>query len=252
MRVFAVSDIHIDYDENLEWFKSLSRSDFTEDILILAGDVSDRIPLFSKGLAILKRRFARVLYTPGNHDLWVRGIKEKDSLDKFHMIRKAAIEQGVQLEPYQSDALAIVPLMAWYDFSFGNPGRDLRNTWMDFKTCRWPENLDESGITRHFLSLNEPFLAIASPFTITFSHFLPRIDVMPRYIPSYRRQLYPVLGTSLLDRQIEKLDSRIHIYGHSHVNNRTQKNNRLYLNNAFGYPHETIICSKRLRLVFET
>ncbi len=252
MRVFAVSDIHIDYDENFEWFNNLSLSDYKEDILILAGDVSDRIPLFVKGLEILRRRFARVLYTPGNHDLWIRQNSAKDSLEKFHLVRKIAGDHGIQLEPYQSDALAIIPLMAWYDYSFGTPSRELQTMWMDFKTCKWPEDFDQGRITRHFLAMNESLLTISSPFTITFSHFLPRIDVMPRYIPAFRRQLYPVLGTSLLDRQIEKLDSRVHIYGHSHVNNRVHKNNRLYLNNAFGYPHETMITSKRLALVFES
>lgn len=252
MRVFTVSDIHIDYDENLEWLRNLSRSDYTEDILILAGDVSDGIPLFIEGLTILERCFERVLYTPGNHDLWVRRNHAKNSLEKFHVIRNMAIDHGIQLEPYRTDDLAIVPLLGWYDYSFGAPGPELKNMWMDYKTCKWPDGFDEKRITSYFLSLNEPHLNISSSFTISFSHFLPRIDVMPRFIPSFRRKLYPVFGTSLLDRQVEKLDSNIHIYGHSHVNNRVRKNNRLYLNNAFGYPHETRITSKRLALVYES
>lgn len=37
VRVFTVSDIHIDYDENRRWLHSLSQSDYQADVLILAG-----------------------------------------------------------------------------------------------------------------------------------------------------------------------------------------------------------------------
>ena len=43
MRVFAVSDIHVDYAENLDWILSLDAREFSEDVLILAGDVTDKI-----------------------------------------------------------------------------------------------------------------------------------------------------------------------------------------------------------------
>ena len=40
-RVFALSDIHTDYEENANWVRALSVSDYQDDILILAGDISD-------------------------------------------------------------------------------------------------------------------------------------------------------------------------------------------------------------------
>ncbi len=43
MRVFALSDIHIDYHENEQWLSRLSSMDYQEDILILAGDVTDNL-----------------------------------------------------------------------------------------------------------------------------------------------------------------------------------------------------------------
>jgi predicted phosphodiesterase len=74
---------------------------------------------------------------------------------------------------------------------------------------------------------------------------------MPSFIPPAKRLPYPVLGSSLIERQIRKLNSDIHIYGHSHVNNRVRKDNTLYINNAFGYPHEVRITSKQLLCVFD-
>ncbi|MEW8406943.1 MAG: hypothetical protein AB2688_19615, partial [Candidatus Thiodiazotropha taylori] len=81
---------------------------------------------------------------------------------------------------------------------------------------------------------------------ITFSHFLPRIDVMPNFIPHRFRDIYPVLGSPHLDTQIRALNSEIHIYGHSHVNRAVKIKGVRYINNAFGYPSETRIAAKRL------
>ena len=71
MRIFAISDIHVDYEMNARWLAGLSMSEYREDVLILAGDVSDSLRRFDWALSLLTARFRRVLYVPGNHDLWV-------------------------------------------------------------------------------------------------------------------------------------------------------------------------------------
>ena len=38
MRVFAISDLHIDYKENHRWVQRLSNCDFTDDVVIVAGE----------------------------------------------------------------------------------------------------------------------------------------------------------------------------------------------------------------------
>lgn len=252
MRIFAISDIHVDFEENFRWFNNLSRSDYRNDILILAGDVTDIARLFEKTLKGLRERFGKVLYVPGNHDLWVRRSQIKDSLEKMGLIRAIADHCGILMEPLHLPSLSIIPLFGWYDFSFEKPSREILATWADYTACQWPENYDEKSITQYFIGLNEPIEAVRSgSFVISFSHFLPRIDVMPSYIPSNRRIVYPVLGTTLLERQIKRLRSKIHVYGHSHVNNRVERDDTLYLNNAYGYPYETIITAKELKCIFE-
>ena len=86
---------------------------------------------------------------------------------------------------------------------------------------------------------------------ITFSHFLPRIDVMPRSVPDEVRILFPVLGTTLLEQQLRRLGSRLHVYGHSHLNRKVDIDGVSYINNAFGYPYETRIAAKRLLCIHE-
>jgi len=40
VRIFALSDIHVDYPENMAWVRALSAQDYVHDTLLLAGDVS--------------------------------------------------------------------------------------------------------------------------------------------------------------------------------------------------------------------
>jgi predicted phosphodiesterase len=75
---------------------------------------------------------------------------------------------------------------------------------------------------------------------------MPRIDLMPAMVPAQQRMLYPVLGSNRIDTELRNLGSRMHIYGHSHLNRNKTIEGVQYLNNAFGYPHEDRIASKCL------
>ena len=252
MRIFACSDIHVDFEYNLRWVNSLSCSDFKDDILILGGDVTDDLKLFQKVLEDLRKRFFHLVYIPGNHDLWVRNDMAMNSFDKLRQIEIITKNAGASMEPLHFASLSIVPLWGWYDYSFGQPSRETLDTWMDYRVCKWPEGYDVKRITRYFVDMNVPYLETENEFIISFSHFVPRIDLLPVYIPPSKRTLYPVLGSSLLEKQIRKLRSSIHVYGHSHLNRQVLKDNILYINNAFGYPYETYITAKELKCIFET
>ncbi len=258
MRVYALSDIHVDYAENMAWVMSLSRSDYQDDVLLLAGDVTDDVQKLRSVLSHLRECFQQLLFVPGNHDLWVRRDGESCSLQKFSLIRQMCIELDVGVEVQTHNGLMIVPLLAWYDFSFGEPDRYLRRAWRDFKACSWPEELaDEQAITDHFLALNTlPSRAeTCSPEVhtlISFSHFLPRLDVMPEQIPAHRRRVYPVLGSNKLGAQVDMLQPAVHVYGHSHVNRAVSIEGIHYVNNAFAYPDEERIARKRLACIWDS
>lgn len=251
MRVFAISDIHIDYAENRHWITNLSKIEYKRDILLLAGDISDDASLVAKAFTELKSCFKEVLFVPGNHDLWVLRDKNLTSPDKFELLKTIADTHGVHMKPYTCGSLSVVPLFAWYDYTFGQPSNNIIKTWMDYYACKWPQGYNEKVITEYFLEMNEPNLGIKNEMVISFSHFLPRIDVMPVFIPPSKRELYPVLGSDLLDRQVSRLGANIHVFGHSHVNINVVKENVLYINNAYGYPHEFGINAKSLRCVYE-
>jgi predicted phosphodiesterase len=249
MRVFAVSDLHLDYAPNREWLEQLSSHAYKDDVLVLAGDISDKLPLLSSGFQTLAERFNTVLYVPGNHDLWISRDGMRNSFEKFEAVRETAMHHGVRMTPFRHGDLAIVPMLGWYDYSFGAPDGFLKGAWADYRACRWPEGYDDAAIT-HFFTERNP--AASAPELegarniITFSHFLPRIDLMPDHIPSRHRKIYPVLGSSILETQLRALGSSMHVYGHSHVNRHVTLDGVTYINNAFGYPAEAHFTGRRL------
>ncbi len=252
MRVFALSDIHIDYGVNAEWVANLPVAEYRDDVLILAGDVTDSWRLLEWCLGALTKRFKKVLFTPGNHDLWViREDRKKDSLQKFDEIRVVVESSGASMLAFRERGLSIIPLLAWYDYSFGEPSQELRSMWMDYRACRWPSGYTEKEVAAYFAAFSDQQVSVAGDTVITYSHFLPRIDLMPEFIPCAHKLLYPILGSTRLESQLRRLNSSIHVYGHSHVNRNVKIDGVTYINNAYGYPHETWITSKSLTLIHE-
>lgn len=252
MRVFALSDVHVDYDENARWVSGLSTSDYRDDLLVLAGDLTDRLSLLETSLRAFAARFRRVLFLPGNHELWVvRDGRDGDSFAKFETVRRVAAQCGVETGPLREGAIAIRPLQGWYDGSFGTPSATLRTMWTDYRACRWPDGFDDARIAARFDALNdadEDFAADA-PVRISCSHFLPRADLLPGFVPDSVRMLLPVLGASRIDARLRRWGASLHVYGHSHLNRDVRLDGVRYVNSAFGYPGETRISARALKCI---
>ena len=258
MNIFAISDLHVDYKPNRDWVMHLSRQDFTDDVLILAGDLSHKLDLVDATFYQLSACFGKVLYVPGNHDLWVGRKGSLTSIDKFRSLIELAASHGIATTSWSHGGVSIIPLFGWYDFSFGPCCAYLKERWMDFFMCRWGEAFEgltefsdrEKAVTDYFLAMNTLPGKENGNTVITFSHFMPRIDVMPNYIPDIHRKLYPILGSWQLDQQIRESGSTLHVYGHSHVNRHETIEGVTYINNAFGNPGEERIAAKMLKPVF--
>ncbi|WP_180572548.1 metallophosphoesterase [Agrobacterium vitis] len=245
MRIFVGSDFHADHQENMEWLRQISTRDYRQDVLIVAGDVANGMALFQTVMELLAQRFFKVLYVPGNHDLWVDAEGQGSSFDKFQRLKVACADLDIGMEPLAFDNTLIVPLFGWYDYSFGPPGSILKQAWMDYRRCDWEGGSDDE-VSRYFDSGNAEPDTSGFSLILSFSHFLPRIDLMPERMPEKYRFLYPVLGSSRLEDRIAALGSHLHIYGHSHLNRRIVKDGRTYINNAFGYPSERNIAARML------
>lgn len=245
MRLFLGSDFHVDYRQNLDWLRALSRADFTDDVLVVAGDLSDELDLVKTCFDELVPRYRKLLFLPGNHDLWTARSGKGLSFEKFETLNALCHGYGIETRPVAFGKTLIVPLLAWYDYSFGEPGPTIRRGWMDFYKCNW-EGLAPAEVAARFDTMN--VMPDTSGFETVYSvsHFVPRIDLMPARYPEKHKALFPVLGTNRLEARIRALGASKHFYGHSHLNRNKEIKGVTYINSAFGYPKETEISAKTI------
>jgi len=240
----------------MAWVRALSAQDYVHDTLLLAGDVSHDFAKLEAALGYLLRKFARVFFIPGNHEVWLPNSNCSDSEQKFHRVLDLAAALGVSTRPGRlgndSSAVWIVPLLAWYvkpeegDDSLFVPKTDedgSLDAWADEHLVKWPFRLTKRPAD-FFLELNLPYLdrAYDAP-VISFSHFLPRAELMFDLDRSMRGSqerfnFSRVAGTWALDKQIRKLGSSVHVYGHQHRNRWRAIDGVLYVSHCLGYSAE--------------
>ncbi|MGA9770944.1 MAG: metallophosphoesterase [Blastocatellia bacterium] len=244
MRIFAISDLHTDFRENWQLVEQLSKSLYQNDVLIVAGDIADTNEIIKRTLSLLRSRFKMVFYTPGNHELWVRNRTEGfDSIDKLNSILSLCESLDVRTRPTLAGKIWIVPLFSWYDLEFDSDDTDDHSEsddqilgWADFHFCKWPQGIQQ--LSEYFMNLNLPNIKPYDRPIISFSHFLPRIELLPAKENLLFKGLPKVAGSRLLEKQIRELQSVTHVFGHSHINLDCVIDGIRYLQNALRYPRE--------------
>ncbi|CAE7456263.1 HMA5, partial [Symbiodinium microadriaticum] len=254
--VYAVSDIHTDKRENMDVIREWPRR--PNDILLLAGDVSNDLDIVRRTFQLVLERFGQVFYCPGNHDLWLHNKDGcKDSLQKFRSLEVLCEELGVRTRPGWADkeeSVFIVPLLSWYHAGFdAEPDISddslvpVERMMSDYMLCRWPDGLSASNgcdsLARYFDSLNEERAAAIpakDPCTtvISFSHFLPRQELLPEKRLLYFPPIAKAVGSRHLGERIRALAPDLHIFGHTHYGWSTQLDGTRYLQACVAYPRE--------------
>ncbi len=251
MRVFAISDLHTDFKENMLVVERLPDDTFTGDALIVAGDIADRLDVIEYTLAVLRSKFRQVCYVPGNHELWVRD-GAYDSIEKLRRVLETCRRINVETRPVKMYGLWVVPLLSWYDAAFDSDddrhAEELEG-WADFHFCKWPAGLGD--VCRHFLDMNEANIGRPDGPVISFSHFLPRRDLLPPREYLRFKSLPKVSGCASLDGQIRRLKSTIHVFGHSHINIDRVIDGVRYVNNALLYPRERTAARFPLKMIWD-
>ncbi len=263
IRIFAISDLHVDYDQNMNWIHNLSDNDFSNDVLIVAGDISDNVIKFSEALDYLSQKFNIVSFVPGNHDLWVRKNEAVDSLEKFYLLNNICSTLGIKTSPFlvqdESNKIKIQPLYSWYQkpeespdsLFLPKPGEDpTLGMWVDNRAIKWPKWNGFQNAADFFLNLNEWRIDENCETILSFSHFLPRQDLIfgkkkPADLikqgfkdPAPKFNFSRVAGTAGLEKQLRKIGSSAHIYGHQHRNRFLKIDDILYISHGLGYPKE--------------
>jgi predicted phosphodiesterase len=252
MRLFATSDLHVDFKENRLLIERLSDVAYQNDALILAGDIADHLETIKDTLSLLCSKFWRVFFTPGNHELWVR-TDNCNSIEKLHKILALCEQLGVHTRPAKIDDTWIVPLFSWFDSAFcGDSPTNYAELalWADFHFCKWPAEVGE--LSKFFLGMNERNIKRYDARVISFSHFLPRRELLPNVRYLRFKGLPKVAGSAALDEQIRRLGSSIHVFGHSHIRCDRVIDGVRYVQYSLRYPKERIFSSFPIKMISKT
>jgi 3',5'-cyclic AMP phosphodiesterase CpdA len=129
-KLLAVSDLHVSFPENREIVAGL-RPESEGDWLLVAGDVGEIVADIEWALRTLSERFARVVWVPGNHELWTHQadpVKLRGEARYRHLVELCR-SLGVLTpeDPYPvwdgaGGPVTIAPLFLLYDYTFRPPG----------------------------------------------------------------------------------------------------------------------------------
>lgn len=131
MKLWAISDLHLDYRTNQGALPELQAG--PHDWLITGGDLCTRPDHLRQALDTMCARFDRVFWVPGNHELWscpnpdnkdeqLRGVAKYhhlvDVCREFHVLTP---EDPFITWPDPDNPVVIAPLFIPYDYSFRPP-----------------------------------------------------------------------------------------------------------------------------------
>jgi 3',5'-cyclic AMP phosphodiesterase CpdA len=125
MQLLALSDLHVEHQVNRAALLALPSR--PQDWLVLAGDVSDSLEGLIWTLDVLGRKFARLLWVPGNHELWSEPKGSTRGEARYAELVAACRARGVLTpeDPYAEwplpiggARLQIALLFLLYDYSF--------------------------------------------------------------------------------------------------------------------------------------
>ena len=308
-KVYLISDVHFD-GQNKTFIEQMPKMNDGrgDSVLIVAGDVAEKIEDLERCLRLCLKKFDIVFYTFGNHDVWCTEDAEICSREKIDEVFKLCERLGVKTHPEEiANAVFIAPVHSWYEQEFDTeedveapegvsiPPPDKVMT--DYRLCKWPKLdqwkkemtikigsnsnnsssitstsasegkssmsddyyiskaidalNDEDGKFEQFLDNVKRAKAEGKDVTvITFSHFLPRIEL----IPEKRFLLYPKLtqavGSNILNERLERVSSILHLsgkdlhthaFGHTHFGwNLVLENNVRYVQSCLATPKEWV------------
>jgi 3',5'-cyclic AMP phosphodiesterase CpdA len=125
--LLAISDLHVNHAENREAVQRL-RPRAEGDWLIVGGDVGESLADVEWALELLAGRFARVIWTPGNHELLTPRDAPGEPRGEARYLRLVELCRRLGVltpeDPYplwegEGGPALVAPLFLLYDYSFG-------------------------------------------------------------------------------------------------------------------------------------
>ncbi|HOO33570.1 MAG TPA: metallophosphoesterase [Thermotogota bacterium] len=250
MKIAILSDIHFDinYSEQDSLEEALIRKlkEDQPEYFIIAGDLSND---YKKSLyhldKIQNESGVKLLFVPGNHDLWNIENDDKSTSYIYEKLR----EFGGNLcgNPVQlNERWTVVGDILWYDYSFADSkfsfedlstGKYAERNWKDKEYISW--EMDDVRVTEGFRKkIDDQLLKNKGKNIILVSHMLSHNEFtvknqdLWKYFNGY-------LGSSRYTELIRNHDSvRYSIMGHVHYRKEYVDHGVRYLCNCLNYRKE--------------
>jgi 3',5'-cyclic AMP phosphodiesterase CpdA len=262
-RLLALSDLHVAFPENRKIVGELwPESD--ADWLLLAGDVGEFSADIEWALRTLSERFTKVIWTPGNHDLWTH---QNDPLqlrgeERYQYLVQLCRSMGVITpeDPYPvwegpEGAVTIAPVFVLYDYSFMPDGalnkeQGLAMAYEAGIVCSDEKNLYPDPYPSREawcwarIEATERRLADRDPaLPVVFVNHYPLV----REPTSILR--YPVFaqwcGTTRTADWHRRFNAAAVVYGHLHIPRMTWHDGVRFIEVSMGYPREQRVFERR-------
>lgn len=253
--LLATSDLHVSHRDNRPVLDAI-RPHTDEDWLIVAGDVAEKTDTIRWALGLLRERFAKVVWVPGNHELWTpaddevpaRGVERYDHL--VRMCRELDVTTPEDPYPVWRDAereVVVVPLFLLYDYSFRAPGTTAEEAL---------EHAHETRVvcTDEVLLHPDPHESRTAWCHDRVRRTLPRLEAIPADLPTVlvshwplhraptRRLHYPQFGiwcgTELTADWHLRFRALAEVHGHLHIPVTDRVDGVPFEEVSLGYPRE--------------
>lgn len=255
-RLLAISDLHIGHPENREIVERL-RPASDRDWLLLAGDVGERFEEIEWALTLLRDRFATVVWSPGNHELWtppgdpvqLRGEARYQRL--VEMCRR--LDVRTPEDPYpvwegEHGPVVVAPLFLLYDYTFRPVGTSTKEAALarayDAGVVCTDEVLlhpdpypSREAWCRARLALTESRLSAVDPTlpTVLVNHYpLVREPTRVLRYPEFAQWC----GTERTADWHRRFRAAAVVYGHLHIPRTTYYDGVPFVEVSVGYPRE--------------
>lgn len=254
--LLAISDLHVAYEENRAIVERL-RPGSEDDWLIVAGDVGEVFADIEWALGLLSERFAKVIWSPGNHELWThpkdpveaRGVARYEAL--VEMCRSKGIVTPEDPYPvWEGDGgpVAVVPLFLLYDYSFGRNVAPTKAAAL--------RRAHDAGVVcvDEFLLAPDPYPTREAWCHARVAEAERRLEQLPADMPTVLVNHFPLVeastralrhpefaqwcGTLRTADWHRRFRARAVVYGHLHIPRTTWHDGVRFEEVSLGYPRE--------------
>jgi len=126
MKLWALSDLHVGHPKNRALIEGIPAGRL-DDWLLVAGDVGEQFEDIQWALGVLAGKYDRVVWAPGNHELWARRGDPVTARgeERYALLVQMCRGLGVITpeDPYPTwngpdGPVTVAPLFVGYDYSF--------------------------------------------------------------------------------------------------------------------------------------